>query len=80
MLAFNKRINFLPSIIDKFMEINSKKRASYTLVSVTEAKPLEGRISDLSPMGKALYNRVKGDEFELDIAQGKSKFRILKVN
>ena len=62
------------------LEINSKKRASYTLVSVTEAKPLEGRISDLSPMGKALFNRVKGDEFELDITQGKSKFRILKVN
>ena len=31
-------------------------------------------------MGKALYNRVKGDEFELNIAQGKSKFRILKVS
>ncbi|MBM04379.1 MAG: hypothetical protein CL766_06310 [Chloroflexi bacterium] len=62
------------------LEIDSKKRASYTLVSVTEAKPLEGRISDVSPMGKALYNRVKGDEFELNIAQGKSKFRILKVS
>ena len=69
----------LGSIIS-LIEIDSKKRASYTLVSVTEAKPLDGRISDLSPMGKALYNRVKGDEFELNVPQGKSTFRILKVS
>ncbi len=62
------------------IEIDSKKRSSYTLVSVTEAKPLEGRISDMSPMGKALYKRTKGDEFELNVPQGKSKFKILKVS
>lgn len=42
------------------------RKAEYTLVGPTEANPLEGKISDASPIGKALLGHKPGDEFEFN--------------
>lgn len=47
----------------------------YTLVGPTEANPLEGKISNESPIGKELLGHKAGDEFEFN---GK-KVKILSI-
>lgn len=44
----------------------SGKKLEYTLVGPTEANPLEGKISDASPIGKALLGHKAGDTFEFN--------------
>ena len=51
----------------------------YTLVSPNEASPREGRISVASPVGRALLDRVQGDEVEVEAPGGMIKYRIDKV-
>jgi transcription elongation factor GreA len=42
------------------------RKVEYTLVGPTEANPLEGKISNESPIGKALFGRKAGEEFEFN--------------
>lgn len=41
------------------------KQTTYSIVSPVEADPLNGKISDQSPIGKALLGKVAGDSFKL---------------
>ncbi len=41
------------------------KRHTYSIVGPVEANPLEGKISDKSPIGQALMGKVVGDTYEL---------------
>ena len=52
----------------------SKK--TYTLVGPTEANPLEGKISNESPIGKALLGRKAGESFDFNGRQVK----IININ
>ncbi|MBR2543076.1 transcription elongation factor GreA [Candidatus Saccharibacteria bacterium] len=42
------------------------RKVEYTLVGPTEANPLEGKISNESPIGKALFGRKAGESFEFN--------------
>lgn len=42
------------------------RKVEYTLVGPTEANPLEGKISNESPIGKALLGRKAGEEFDFN--------------
>lgn len=42
------------------------RKVEYTIVGPTEANPLEGKISNESPIGKALLGRKQGDKFEFN--------------
>ena len=61
-------------------DLTAGRKASYTLVHRTEANALEGRISDISPLGKALVGRSVGHEVEVETPRGKTRFRILEVS
>lgn len=52
----------------------------YTIVSSLEADPLKKKISDESPVGKALMGAKVGDTVEVRIGPVNKKFRILKIN
>lgn len=41
------------------------KKQTYSIVGPVEADPLNGKISDVSPIGKALMGKKVGDKFEL---------------
>lgn len=41
------------------------KNYTYSIVGPVEANPLEGRVSDQSPIGKALLGKRAGDEYVL---------------
>ena len=43
------------------------------------AKPMEGRISDDSPFGKALYGHGKGDTVQVEAPAGTQKFKITGI-
>jgi transcription elongation factor GreA len=51
----------------------------YTIVGAAEANPLEGRISNLSPIGQALLGRKAGDEVRVNTPSGVIIFHILSV-
>lgn len=42
------------------------RKVEYTLVGPTEANPLEGKISNESPIGKALIGHKAGESFEFN--------------
>ncbi len=60
-------------------EVSGGREMKCTLVDRTEASPLEGRISDVSPLGKALVGSAAGQEVEAETPRGKMRYRILKV-
>jgi transcription elongation factor GreA len=51
----------------------------YTIVGAAEANPGEGRISNESPLGKALLNHKEGENVKVDAPQGTFLVQILKV-
>lgn len=57
------------------LNMNGKK-VTYTVVGTTEANPLEGKISNESPIGKALLGHKTGESFEFN---GK-KIKIININ
>lgn len=52
---------------------------TYTIVGSMEADPVEHKISNESPIGRALLGREKGDIIEVSAPAGKFKYEILKV-
>ena len=42
------------------------RKVEYTLVGPTEANPLEGKISNESPIGKAIFGHKKGEAVEFN--------------
>lgn len=51
----------------------------YIIVGPAEANPREGRISNESPLGRALMDHVAGYQTAVDAPGGSFKVRILKV-
>jgi transcription elongation factor GreA len=60
-------------------EVDVGRKTSYTLVHPSEAKPLESRISDISPLGKALMGRSVGQEIVVQSPRGKTRYKIVEV-
>jgi len=56
------------------------KTRRYTIVGSTEADPTQGKISNQSPVGKAILGRKKGEEAEVATPAGPAKFRIVKID
>lgn len=51
----------------------------YTIVGPAEANPREGRISNESPLGRALMDRRAGDKVKVESPGGAYFVRVLKV-
>jgi transcription elongation factor GreA len=49
------------------------KTATYTIVGSTEADPSANRLSNESPVGKALVGRKKGDTAKVTLPNGKTR-------
>lgn len=55
------------------------KRETYTVVGRAEAKPAERRISDTSPLGRALLGAAAGDEVAVAAPSGSRTYTIVEV-
>ncbi len=51
----------------------------YTIVGSAEANPAEWKISNESPIGKALLSKRVGDEVEVEAPAGTLKLKILEI-
>ncbi len=51
----------------------------YTIVGATEADPYENKISNESPVGRALISKKVGDVVEVQVPDGFAKFEIVKI-
>jgi len=54
-------------------------RQRYTIVGSTEANPDEGKISDESPIGRALIGKKPGDEVQISVPSGMLTYKITHV-
>ena len=58
---------------------DEEEEIKYSIVGSNETNPLEGKISDLSPIGKALMGKREGDVVSVDTPIGAIKMRVLSV-
>ncbi len=59
------------------LQDGSKER--YVIVGSAEADPTEGKISNESPMGRALLGKKKGEKVEVEAPAGVLKLKILEI-
>ena len=60
-------------------EKGSKEKVKFQIVGATEADPFEGKISNESAVGKALIGNKKGDTVEVEVIDGKIKYKIMEI-
>lgn len=53
---------------------------TYTVVGTAEANPSESKISNESPVGKAIMGLSVGDEVEVKVPAGLLKYRIVEIS
>jgi len=58
------------------INLGTQQEVRYQLVSPNEVNPREGKISIASPVGKALVDRVKGDEVSVNVPAGVVQLRV----
>ncbi|SRR5690554_997219 len=56
------------------------KKVSYIVVGPVEADPLEGKISNESPIGKALLGKKVGDSVTIETPKAKVEYKIVKIS
>ena len=64
----------------KVTVINPKgRKEQYTIIGSAEANPAQGKISNVSPIGKALLGKQVGDVAEVSVPAGKIKLEVVKI-
>ena len=63
----------------RVLEEGRDEEFAYTIVGSTEANPVEGRISNESPVGAALLGHQKDDEVEVQTPGGTIVYKILEI-
>jgi transcription elongation factor GreA len=64
----------------KLIDLDLNKEYEYTIVSTAEADPTDRKISNESPVGKALLGLTIGDQVEVKVPAGIFKYRIEAVS
>ena len=58
---------------------NGSAEETYTIVGAVEANPREGKISNESPIGRAILNRKLNEEVQVEAPDGSYTVRIVKI-
>ncbi len=66
--------------IVKVLDKEFDETEEYSIVGSNEADPLQNRISDMSPIGKALIGKKAGDEVTVEAPSGLIHLQILEVS
>ena len=56
-----------------------RKSVKYTIVGPVEADPMNGKISNMSPIGQALFSKKVGDSATIETAKGNISYQIVSV-
>ena len=63
----------------KLLDEDYDEEITYSIVGSNQADPLEQKISDQSPIGRALMGKKAGDRVVVTAPAGEIRFRILEV-
>ena len=64
----------------KLKDVDANKTVEYYIVGSAEANPSENKLSNESPVGKAIMGCKKGDTVEVQAPRGALKFKILEIS
>ena len=64
----------------KLKDIDANETVEYHIVGSAEANPAEHKLSNESPVGKAIIGRTKGEVVEVAAPRGSLKFEILNID
>jgi transcription elongation factor GreA len=64
----------------RLRDVEAGKTVEYTIVGSAEANPAEYKLSNESPVGKAIMGRKKGETVEVAAPRGALKFKIIAIN
>ena len=64
----------------KILNLDVNAEFTYDLVGSNEANPMEGKISDQSPIGAALVGKKAGDAVEIAVPNGTVHLKVLEVS
>ncbi len=64
----------------RLKDIDANETVEYHVVGSAEANPAEHKLSNESPVGKAIMGRKKGEVVEVAAPRGSLKFKILGIN
>jgi tRNA-dihydrouridine synthase len=61
-------------------DMETKEKMEYTVVGTTEADPFEARISNESPVGRAILGEKVGKKVQVSTPIGELSYKILEIN
>jgi transcription elongation factor GreA len=64
----------------RIQNLSSKQDYTYTIVGSAEANPAENKISNESPVGKAILGLSPGDEVEVKVPVGSFRYKIMEIS
>ena len=64
----------------KLRDVDAKKTVEYRIVGSAEANPAENKLSNESPVGKAIMGRKKGETVDVATPRGSLKFKIMEIS
>ena len=63
----------------RVQDMKTGREVEYKIVGATEADPLEGRISNESPVGAALLGAKTGGEVSFAVPDGMRTLKVLEI-
>jgi transcription elongation factor GreA len=63
----------------RLRDLDANKTFEYRIVGSAEANPAENKLSNESPVGKAILGRKKGEVVQVAAPRGALKFKILEI-
>jgi transcription elongation factor GreA len=63
----------------RLRDVDAKETIEYHIVGSAEANPAEHRLSNESPVGKAIIGHKKGETVEVSTPRGSLKYKILEI-
>ncbi|MGE5691486.1 MAG: transcription elongation factor GreA [Pseudomonadota bacterium] len=63
----------------KLRDVDAKETIEYHIVGSAEANPMENKLSNESPVGKAIIGKKKGETVEVSAPRGTLKFKIMDI-
>ena len=75
--AKNEQAKLYARIVKNIFE---KVEITYELVGSQEANPMKGRISDDSPLGRAVLGRSVGERFMVEAPMGTIEYEVISIS
>ena len=63
----------------KLRDVTAKQTVEYYIVGSAEANPTQNKLSNESPVGKAIIGKKKGEVVEVSAPRGSLKFKIMEI-